>query len=122
MMTRLIACVASLAFVAVLSAPVEAGCLSGGCGQPECCEPAPVCCTPCPPPPVEVSWCVTDPCDPCAKYTVKACLPACCANEVPCLAGWRKGFLGRKVLTYKFPGCGECVEVVITRFGRTIVR
>lgn len=118
MITRLTACVASLAFVAVLSAPVDAGCLSGNCPQPVCCEPAPVCC----PPPVKVSWCVTDPCDPCAKYKVEACLPACCADEVPCLAGWRKGFLGRKVLTYKFVGCGECVEVVITPFGRTIVR
>jgi hypothetical protein len=37
------------------------------------------------------------------------------------MVGWRKGFFGRKVLTYKF-ACGECVEVVITRRGRTIVR
>ena len=68
------------------------------------------------------AWCVQDPCDPCAKYEVTACVPACCAGEIPCLAGWRKGFLGRKVLAYEFPGCGHCVEVVITCLGKTIVR
>jgi hypothetical protein len=92
-----------------------------GCCQPEpaaCCAPAPVCC---PPPPVEVSFCVVDPVT-CCKYPVTVCVPACCANEVPCYAGCRPGFLGRKILTYKFPCCGECVEVVITKFGRVIVR
>jgi hypothetical protein len=38
------------------------------------------------------------------------------------MAGWRKGFLGRKVLTFKFLSCDHCVDVVITRMGRTIVR
>lgn len=89
-----------------------------GCCQPAC-APQPVCC---PPPPVAVTWCVTDPCNPCCTYEVTACLPACCANAVPTYCGCRKGFLGRKILTYKFPECNECVEVVITRFGRTIVR
>lgn len=88
------------------------------CGATTCCAPAPVCCTP--PPPVKTTFCVVDPCTHCT-YTVSACLPACCAGDVPCMVGWRKGFLGRKVLTYKF-ACGECVEVVITPFGRTIVR
>ncbi|MGN6543476.1 MAG: hypothetical protein ACTHK7_00385 [Aureliella sp.] len=83
-----------------------------------CCEP--VCCVPPPPPPVEVTWCVEDPCT-CCKYTVSACLPACCACQVPCLVDCRPGICGRKILTYKFP-CGECVEVVITKHGRTIVR
>ena len=83
----------------------------------ECCA-APVCCAP--PPPVEVCWCVEDPCT-CCKYEVSACLPACCQCQTPCLAGWRSGFLGRKILTYKFP-CGECVEVVITRHGKATVR
>ncbi len=80
----------------------------------------PVCCVPPPPPPVEVSWCVEDPCTGC-KYSVSACLPACCQCETPCLASWKHGVLGRKVLTYKFP-CGECVDVVITKHGKTIVR
>ena len=83
----------------------------------DCC-PKPVCCVP--PPPVEVSWCVEDPCT-CCKYSVSACLPACCKCETPCLVGWRQGLLGRKVLTFKF-ACGECVEVVITKHGKTIVR
>jgi hypothetical protein len=84
-------------------------------GDP-CCKPV-VCA---PPPPVEVTWCVEDPCT-CCKYTVTACLPACCQCETPCLVGWKPGLLGRKVLTYKFP-CGECVDVVITKHGKTIVR
>ena len=93
---------------------------------PSCCEPAPVCCEPapvcpCPPPPVSVEWCVKDPCT-CCTYTVSACVPACCAGVTPCLDGCRKGFLGRKILTYKFPCCGHCVDVVITKHGRTIVR
>lgn len=85
----------------------------------DCC-PAPVCCVPAPPPPVEVTWCVQDPCT-CCKYEVSACLPACCKCETPCLVDWRHGLLGRKILTYKF-ACGECVEVVITKHGKTIVR
>lgn len=84
-------------------------------GDP-CCKP--VCCAP--PPPVTVTWCVEDPCT-CCKYSVSACLPACCQCETPCLVGWKPGLLGRKVLTYKFP-CGECVDVVITKHGKTIVR
>ena len=83
----------------------------------DCCT-KPVCCVP--PPPVEVSWCVEDPCT-CCKYTVSACLPACCKCETPCLVGWHPGVFGRKVLTFKF-ACGECVEVVITKHGKTIVR
>ncbi len=95
----------------------DAGCFSHAAA---CCDPAPVCCPP--PPPVSVSWCVQDPCDPCAQYEVTACVPACCAGEIPCLAGCRRGFLGRKILTYEFPGCGHSVEVVITCLGKTIVR
>jgi hypothetical protein len=83
----------------------------------DCC-PKPVCCVP--PPPVEVSWCVEDPCT-CCKYSVSACLPACCKCETPCLVGWHSGLFGRKILTFKF-ACGECVEVVITKHGKTIVR
>lgn len=79
----------------------------------ECCLP---CCAP--PPPVEVSWCVVDPCTGC-KYEVSACLPACCACQTPCLLEWRKGLFGRKILTYKFD-CGECVTVLITRHGAKV--
>ena len=115
---RLIAsCAAAVMLAAVSVAPANAG----DCCQPEpvCCKPAPVCC--CPPPPVKVTWCVKDPCT-CCSYEVSACVPACCAGSVPCLADWRKGLFGRKILTYKFPCCGHCVDVVITKRGRTIVR
>ncbi|QDV64302.1 hypothetical protein [Crateriforma conspicua] len=101
------------ALVAITAAPADAGCLSS------CCEPAPVCC--CPPPPVPVTWCVTDP-TTCCKHQVTACVPACCAGEVPCLVSCKRGFLGRKILTYKFQCCGHCVDVVITHFGKVIVR
>ncbi len=90
-----------------------------------CCEPAPVCCAPapvcCPPPPVKVTWCVVDPCT-CCKYQVEACVPACCAGVTPTYVGCTPGFLGRKILTYKFECCGHCVDVVVTKHGRTIVR
>ena len=108
------AAAAVLAFVA--AAPADAGCL-GSHGN--CCQPAPVCC--CPPPPVSVTWCVEDPCT-CCTYEVTACVPACCAGEIPTLVDCRKGFFGRKILTYKFLSCDHCVDVVITKFGRTIVR
>ncbi|MFK7736440.1 MAG: hypothetical protein AB8B50_10445 [Pirellulaceae bacterium] len=106
----------SLSIVAlfVLFASVATPVADAGCG----CEPACVtCCAP--PPPVTVDWCVVDPCDPCKKFSVSACLPACCKCQTPCLAGWKKGMLGRKILTYKFP-CGECVEVVLTRRGARV--
>ena len=89
------------------------------CGPAPCCEPVVVCCPP--PPPVQVCICVVDPCTGCT-YTATVCVPACCAGEVPCLAGWRKGIFGRKVLTYKWPGCGHCVDIVLTKHGRVIVR
>lgn len=90
------------------------------CPAPVCCPPAPICC-PAPPPPVKAEWCVKDPVT-CCKYKVSACVPACCAGEIPCLDGCRKGLFKRKILTYKFSCCGHCVDVVITKHGRTIVR
>ncbi|MFG0290324.1 MAG: hypothetical protein ACF8CQ_19250, partial [Rhodopirellula sp. JB044] len=92
-------CFVAALFVCATAAPAQAG---------VCCAPAPVCC---PPPPVEVSWCVMDP-RTCCTYPVSACVPACCAGTQPCLVSCRKGFLGRIVLTYKFPCCDHCVEVV----------
>ncbi|WP_372899033.1 hypothetical protein [Stieleria sp.] len=95
---------------------------SAGCCEPApapCCEPAPVCCPP--PPPVPVTFCVVDPVT-CCKYPVTVCVPCECAGEIPCYVGCRKGLLGRKVLTYKFQCCGECVDIVITKHGRVIVR
>jgi hypothetical protein len=109
-------CTAAVVLAFAASTPVEAGCFGRSA---ECCAPAPVCCPP--PPPVSVRWCVEDPCS-CCKYEVSACVPACCAGTIPCLVDCRKGIFGRKVLTYKFPCCDHCVEVVITHFGRTIVR
>lgn len=101
--------------------PSFAGHHQAACCEPApvCCEPAPVCCAP--PPPVEVTWCVIDPVT-CCSYRVSACVPASCAGVEPCLQGCRSGFFGRKILTYKFPCCGHCVDVVITKHGRTIVR
>ncbi len=88
------------------------------CAPTPVCAPAPVCCVT--PPPVEVAVCVVDPCTGCT-YKVCVCVPACCACEVPCMAGWKSGIFGRKVLTYKW-ACGHCVDVVITKHGKTIVR
>lgn len=82
-----------------------------------CCDPVPVCC---PPPPVKVPLCIKDPCTGCVTMEC-ICVPACCAGETPCMT-WRKGFLGRKILTYKWRCCGHCVEVVITKRGRVTVR
>ena len=70
---------------------------------------------------MEVKWCVKDPCTGCC-YEVAACVPACCANIVPCLEDCKRGLFGRVILTYKFPCCDHCVDVVITKHGRTIVR
>jgi hypothetical protein len=113
--------VAAVALTLFAATPADAGHHSGHhCCQPapKCCDPAPVCC---PPPPVKVDLCVVDP-ETCCKYPVTVCVPACCANEQPCYAGCRKGFLGRKILTYKWPCCGHSVDIVITHFGRVIVR
>ena len=118
-MTRLRALlIGSLAamMLSAVATPADAGLFHRA--AKDCCEPAPVCC---PPPPVQVDWCVVDPCTGCS-HQVSACVPACCAGVTPCLDGCRKGFLGRKILTYKFPCCDHCVDVVITKRGRTIVR
>lgn len=98
------------------------------CGQPEavcceakpvCCEAKPVCCKPAPP--VNVTLCVVDPVT-CCSYSVNVCVPAECAGVEPRLVSCHRGVFGRKVLTYKWDCCNHCVEVVITKHGRTIVR
>lgn len=115
---RMFAALFAVAVATTFSAPVA----DAHCWQKTSCCAAPCdCCTPPPPPPVKVSWCVCDPCTGC-KYPVSACVPACCQGVTPCLDDCRKGILGRKILTYKFPCCGHCVEVVLTKRGRTIVR
>ena len=126
MKPAILACLA--AFAMAVAAPVQAGCNSccEAAPAPACCPaPAPCCPAPapvcCPPPPVKVCWTVKDPCTGCC-YQVEACVPACCEGVVPCLDGHRKGLFGRKILTYKFACCDHCVDVVITRRGRTIVR
>ena len=98
----------SLAMLAVVAgafaftAPAEAG---------RCCAP---------PPMVKATICVVDPCT-CCKTEVCVCIPCCCKDEEPCLACCERGFLGRKILTYKYP-CGHCVTVVIKRNGVVKVR
>lgn len=102
--------------------PTQAGGLAGCCA-PSClpmCAPEPVCCVK-PLPPVKVTLCVKDPVT-CCTYAVDLCVPAECACEEPCLVSCRPGIFGRKVLTYKWPCCGHCVEIVITKHGKTIVR
>ena len=113
-----------IAAAATVALPSSASACDCGVPTVGCCAPAPVCCDPapvcCPPPPVSVKFCAVDPCTGCA-YPVSVCLPACCAGQMPCLVKHRDGFFGRRVLTYKFD-CGECVEVVVTRRGKVIVR
>lgn len=109
------------ALFAVQAVPTAQAGLFFNCHQaPACCPaPEPVCCPE--PPPVKVTWCVVDPVT-CCKYSVEACVPACCEGIAPRYVGCKPGIFGRKILTYKFDCCEHCVDVVITKFGRTIVR
>ncbi len=108
--------IATLVLVAsLITLPASSAVQAGGCGCVTCCE-----CPPPPPPPVKTILCVVDPCTGCT-YEVCVMVPAECCGEVPCMT-WRPGIFGRKVLTYTWPCCGHCVDVVITRHGRTIVR
>jgi len=113
---RYLFAVGAIATAIVCSSAVPAD--AGHHHHQACCDSA---CTCCEPPPVEVTWCVHDPVT-CCDYKVSACVPACCAGIEPCLDGCRRGWFGRKILTYKFPCCDHCVDVVITKHGRTIVR
>jgi len=117
--------VALVVAATAMISPAQAGLFCHhGAAAASCCEPAcapePVCCVK-PAPPVKVTICVQDPCT-CCKYEVEVCVPADCACVAPCLESCRPGLFGRKILTYKWPCCDHCVEVVITKHGKTIVR
>jgi hypothetical protein len=116
--------VAVIVVAAAMHSPAQAGLFGHHRGAADCCAPIcppePVCCLK-PAPPVNVTICVKDPVT-CCVYEVDVCVPAECACEAPCLQSCRPGLLGRKILTYTWPCCGHCVEVVITKHGRTIVR
>jgi hypothetical protein len=115
---QVIFAVAILVVGTAMVSPAQAGGLAGCCAPT--CAPEPVCCVK-PLPPVKVTLCVKDPVT-CCTYAVDLCVPAECACEEPCLVSCRPGIFGRKVLTYKWPCCGHCVEIVITKHGKTIVR
>lgn len=106
----LVACLALVFCIALAPQAGAAWGYRGGC----CCE---VCC---PPPPVVKVLCVKDPCT-CCTYNVKVCIPACCDKEEPCVT-WRPGIFGRVIATYTWKECGYCLDVVITKHGRVIVR
>jgi hypothetical protein len=83
------------------------------------CDP---CCQACcePPPPVELTVCLQDPCT-CCSEDVELCIPAECAGEAPQVS-WRWGLFGRRIAELCWPCCDFSVEVVFTRHGRVIVR
>lgn len=118
---------ATLLFSGLLSTPMldTAGSAEAGLRhhRRDCCDPCcqDTCCTPCPPPPVDVTLCVVDPCTCCAQE-VCVTVPACCADETPCVADCRPGAFGRTILTYRWASCDYCVDVVLTKHGRAIVR
>ena len=129
-MFKLRSCVMlALVAMALMVVSVSDTSACGGCGTPcgvtccePCCAPAPEpCCQPCcPPPPVRMELCVKDPCS-CCTYQASVCIPACCAGEEACVT-WRRGWFGRRVATYTWKCCGHCVDIVVTRHGRVIVR
>ncbi|RMF38168.1 MAG: hypothetical protein D6753_16175 [Planctomycetota bacterium] len=113
-MGKLAKLILPLGVVAMLVAAAPAAVACDCCPQP-CCKT--VCC---PPPPVQVELCIVDPCTGCS-YKECVCIPACCADEQPCVE-CRPGLFGRKVLTYTWPCCGHQVKAIITKHGRVIVR
>jgi len=119
---QVVAAVAMIVAAMAMMAPAQAGLFGHRGAAADCCAPAceQVCCVK-PAPPVEVTLCVKDPVT-CCTYEVKVCVPAECACEAPCLESCRSGLFGRKILTYKWACCDHCVEVVITKHGRVIVR
>lgn len=82
------------------------------CGTPVCC----------PPPVVNVptTLCLYDPCT-CKTTKADVCIPETCCAIKPCVT-WRSGMFGRRIATVTWEGCCTSVEVVVTIFGRVIVR
>ncbi len=123
---QMVVAVASIVAAMAVVTPAQAGLFGHHGAAADCCAPAcepvcePVCCEK-PAPPVEVTLCVKDPVT-CCTYEVKVCVPAECACEAPCLVSCRSGLFGRKILTYKWACCDHCVDIVITKHGRVIVR
>jgi hypothetical protein len=120
----LVVAVAALTVAVPSTASAGLFCGKPACGAPEpCCQPAP-CCAPapvCEPAPVEVTFCFQNPVTCCVEE-VTVCVPACCAAEAPCLDSTRRGFFKRQILTFEWACCGHCVDVVVTKHGRLIVR
>ena len=94
----------------VMAQPVMSNCCSVCCCTSCCCPP---------PPPTPTVMCLVDPCG--CSHRVCINVPACCAGEQPVIC-WRRGFLKRQIATLSWNCCGHQVEVVVTCFGRVIVR
>ncbi len=109
----LAAAILAVGTLATISAPTALAGHHHGYGAYCCAKPSP-------PPMVMKELCVVDPCTGCST-TVCVCIPACCCHEEPCVT-CRRGFLGRKILTYTWTCCGHCVDVVITKHGKVRVR
>jgi hypothetical protein len=84
----------------------------GCCAPIECCQPAPRM--------VSHTLCLVDPCT-CCTAEAEVCIPEHCCGEVPCIT-WRWGLFGRRIATVCWTCCDYSVEVVVTKFGRVIVR
>ena len=118
----IVVCFAAALLAATVS-PVSAGLFGKrDCCDP-CCEPAPVCCEPvcckpCPPP-VKKTLSLCDPCG--CKQCVDLCIPACCADEEPCIT-CRDGLFGRRIYTITWKCCGHRAKVVMTSHGDVRVR
>ena len=74
----------------------------------------------CPPPPVKLELVAVDPCTEC-EYDVCTLIPACCADEAPCVT-WRHGIFGRRVATYTWKSCDFSFDVVVNHRGNHWVR
>lgn len=114
----------SLLFAFLLVLPVTAATTSTVDACDACGAPAPVCCAPvcCPPPVKNVSQtlCLYDPCT-CKTAKAEVCIPETCCGETPCVT-WKSGIFGRRIATVTWEGCCTSVEVVVTIFGKVIVR
>ena len=81
-----------------------------------CCKPS--CCVP--PPPVEVTLQLIDPCT-CCPVEACLCIPACCADEAPCIT-WRNGLFGRRVADVSWKCCKHKAKIIVNKCGEVTVR